>query len=310
MRKPLDVSALMIMVLLCLIWGLQQVAIKAVADDMAPVLQVSLRCGVAAVLVWLVARFMLRDCWLPGLAMRSGLLAGLLFALEFLLVAEGLRWTTASHMVVFLYTAPIFAAIGLHLLLPDERLTPLQWSGILLAFSGILITFLRPQPEADLVQQSASGLLGDLMGLLAGLAWGLVIVTIRASRLSEAPPTQALFHQLVWGFVVLMVFAALSGQLAFTSSPLLWTSLGFQAIGVGFFSYLVWLWLMKRYLVSRLGVLSFMTPLFGVLMGALLLNEPLEPIFLLGALLVLMGVLIVNGQEWLRQWLAARLVRR
>lgn len=115
---------------------------------------------------------------------------------------------------------------------------------------------------------------------------------------------------LIWGFVALLLFAALSGQLAFSSSPLLWISLGFQAIGVGFFSYLVWLWLMKRYLVSRLGVLSFMTPLFGVLMGALLLNEPLEPVFLLGALLVLVGVVTVNGQAWLRQFLAARAVRR
>lgn len=122
MRKPVDGTATAVMVLLCLIWGAQQVAMKAVVGDIAPIMQVAVCSGIAAALVWLIGKLIMRELWLPGVWCRSGLVVAVLFAGEFLFVAEGLRWTSASHMAVFLYTAPLFAAIGLHLRLPEERL--------------------------------------------------------------------------------------------------------------------------------------------------------------------------------------------
>lgn len=98
------------MLLLCAIWGSQQVAIKLAADDIAPMLQVALRSGVAAVLVGLLLlwqrgwREWLSTTWL------AGILAGVLFALEFFFIALGLRYTTASHMAVFLYGADLLGA--------------------------------------------------------------------------------------------------------------------------------------------------------------------------------------------------------
>lgn len=62
-----------------------------------------------------------------------------------LLLAQALQLTSASHAVVLLYTAPIFVALGLHWKLPSERLTLLQWTGIGIAFIGIVVTFIRPQ---------------------------------------------------------------------------------------------------------------------------------------------------------------------
>lgn len=144
MRKAVDSHAAAFMAALCPAWGMQQVAIKAVAGDVSPLLQIVLRSGMAALLVWLVGRLVLRERWLPGVGLRSGLAVGALFAAEFLFVAEGLRWTSASHMAVFLYTAPMFAAMGLHLRLPEERLSGVQWAGIGLAFVGIAVTFLAP----------------------------------------------------------------------------------------------------------------------------------------------------------------------
>lgn len=297
-RKPVDGAATVAMLLLCLIWATQQVAIKAIAADVAPVLQVAIRSGIAAILVWCISRLILRDRWLPGIASRSGLLVGTLFALEFLFVALGLRWTSAAHMAVFLYTAPIFAAIGLHCTLPEERLKRLQWLGIALAFSGIIMTFLGPQ---DLTRTSTSPnpLLGDLFGLAAGLTWGLTTITVRVTRLSEAPPAQTLFYQLACACILPLGFALATNQTWFHGTPLAWTSLGFQTIVVCAFSYLAWFWLLRRYLAARLGILSFMSPLFGVALGALLLDEYLDTTFLAGALLVLAGMLIVNGQALL-----------
>ena len=101
-RLALDSKAITLMVVLCAIWGLQQVVLKGTAADIAPIMQIALRSGVAALLVgllmlWRGERMNLRDGTL-----RPGVLVGLLFGLEFLLVAEGLRHTSASHMAVFL----------------------------------------------------------------------------------------------------------------------------------------------------------------------------------------------------------------
>ena len=129
-RKGADVFLFQLMLLLCAIWGLQQVAIKLAAADIAPLLQVALRSGIAALLVGALMLWQRGwQGWL-GATWGGGVLAGALFALEFFFIALGLQYTSASHMAVFLYTAPIFSALGLHLLLPSERLRVLQWLGV------------------------------------------------------------------------------------------------------------------------------------------------------------------------------------
>jgi drug/metabolite transporter (DMT)-like permease len=75
----------------------------------------------------------------------------------------------------------------------------------------------------------------------------------------------------------------------------------FQAVIVSFATYLAWFWLLRKYLASRLGVFSFMTPLFGIVFGVWLLDEPLDASFLTGAGFVTAGIILVSGHDWLRQ---------
>lgn len=295
MRKPIDKLAVGLVLLLCPIWGFQQVAIKAVAADVPPALQVTLRSVVAALLVFLLSRFVMHEQWLRTIGWRAGLGIGILFAAEFLFVAEGLRWTSAAHMAMFLYTAPVFAAIGLHLAaLPEERLNRIQWGGVLLSFAGVAVTFLQPSGQGG---SQPLWLIGDLMGLCAGAAWGLRTTVVRASKLSEAPPTQTLFYQLSVASAIMLLYTVCSGQAHFNSTPLAWASLGFQIFAVSFAAYLAWFWLLRRYLATRLSVLTFMTPLFGVLMGVALLDEKITFSFVVGGALVFIGVLVVNSQK-------------
>lgn len=299
-RKNTDAFALQVMLGLCLIWGSQQVMIKWAAVDIAPVMQAAFRSGIAAVLVGLLM------CWRGGWAQlgstwRAGLLAGALFGLEFLFIAEGLKLTSAAHMSVFLYTAPVFTALGLHFMLPSERLRLLQWLGIALAFAGIALAFAG---GLSLDQLDGRVLLGDAMAVLAGLMWGATTVVVRASRLSEAPATLTLFYQLMVGFFGLLLMALFSGQIGAVSlTPLAVGSVLFQGLVVSFFSYLTWFWLLRQYLASNLAVFSFITPLFGVTFGVLLLDEPLSVNFVLGAVMVLGGVVLVSAEPWVRRQL-------
>lgn len=300
-RKPLDAAAIGTMSVLCLIWGLQQVVLKMAAADISPLLQIALRSGFSALLVILLLCWRKQPMRLLDANWRPGLLVGSLFALEFLLVGEGLRFTSASHMVVLLYTAPIFVALGLHLKLPAERLGRLQWLGIGLAFAGIAITVLGRQRGSAWAIDSAGMLWGDCLALLAGAAWGATTLAVRLTRLSSAPATQTLLYQLLGGCLLLTPAAALLGQGSFQATPLALGSLLFQSVVVSFASYLVWFGLLRKYLASRLGVFSFLTPVFGMLFGVVLLNEALEASFVAGTVCVLGGVLLVSGYGWFRQ---------
>jgi drug/metabolite transporter (DMT)-like permease len=295
-RKALDGKGVWIMILLCAIWGLQQIAIKAAAPDMPPVLQMALRSGLAALLVGIYLR-MKGLGLLPGNgAWLSGLGAGVLFTLEYLFVAEGLCFTNASHMVTMLYTAPIFAALGLHFLIPEERLHPIQWLGVALAFCGIVVAFYDSIHPQGLDFNSI--LFGDFLGLLAGISWGATTVVIR-KRLSEIPAAQTAFIQLLVCFCMLLPGAILTGRFILFMSNIVWASLIYQVLIVCFVGMLTWFWMLRVYPASQLGILSFLAPVFGIVFGVVLLNEPVEPNFILGAVLVIMGITIVSGWQWI-----------
>ncbi len=298
-RKALDGQAIALMVVLCFVWGLQQVVLKATAADIAPVFQIGLRSGVAAVLVGLMMAARGERMRVSDGTWRAGIVVGLLFGFEFLLVAEGLRHTSASHMVVFLYTAPIFAALGLHWKLPAERLGVVQWLGIALAFCGLALAFFGRSQSVN--PAPGNVLWGDFLGLIAGVAWGATTVVVRSTRLASAPATQTLLYQLVAAFVMLVAAAFLTGQTRFNPTPQVWASLVFHSVVVSFASFLVWFWLLRHYLASRLGVFSFLTPLFGIVLGAWLLAEPIEASFLMGAVPVLLGIVLVSGGAWVTQ---------
>ena len=292
-RRAVDGKAVSLMVMLCAVWGLQQVAMKAAAPSMAPVLQVAVRSGVAALLIAGLVVFRRETAGFRSDTWRPGLLVGVLFALEFLFVSEGLRFTTASHMAIFLYTAPIFAALGLHVRLPEERLTAFQWCGIAVAFGGIVVSFTgHRSASAD-----ADAWIGDLLGIAAGASWGATTLAVRFSRLSNAPATVTLLYQLAAACLILSLAAVLFGQTAVSPTPMLAASLGFQIVMVSVVSFLTWFALLRTYLASRLGVLSFMTPIFGVTFGVILLDETLDVAFVAGGLLVLTGILLVSGRD-------------
>lgn len=297
----LDRKASALMVGLCMIWGLQQVVLKLAAADISPMMQIAIRSGLSALLVYPLIQLQKGTTLWSKQYLFPGMWVAFLFSAEFFLVAEALRYTSASHTVVLLYTAPIFVALGLHWKLPAERLSMLQWIGIFIAFLGIVVTFLgREQAHSTVAQALISHtLFGDFLALLAGLLWALTTISLRLTQLSDAHPTQTLFYQLVGGCVLLFPLAFLMGQAEIHWTTLAIGSLIFHTIVVSFISFMLWFWLLRNYLANRLGVFSFLTPIFGMLFGVLFLNEKIELNFLLGAVMVMFGVMIVSLHHWI-----------
>jgi len=289
-RKPLDAVAFALMVVLCMMWGFQQVTIKWTAPDISLVMQAGLRSTIATalLLVWAWARgipLFARDGTLwPGLA------AGAMFALEFVFIYAGLAYTAASRMVVFIYTTPCITALMLPLFVKSEHLSTRQWVGVLLAFAGIVAAFGEGFDSAE-----RATLIGDLFGLVAAFLWASTIVLIRATKLARTSATKTLFYQLAVSAAVLVAVSVAMGEPGVVRvTPLAVAVMAYQGVLVAFASYLVWFWLLTKYYAARLSVLTFMTPLFGVAAGVIFLGERLTLAFLAAALLVTAGIVLVN----------------
>ncbi|MBI4997040.1 MAG: DMT family transporter [Rhodocyclales bacterium] len=280
------------MVVLCAIWGLQQVAIKLTLAGISPVLQVGLRSAIAAVLVFGWARLRGIALFSADGSLRPGLTAGTLFALEFICIYAGLEYTNASRMVVFLYTAPCFTVLGLHWFVPGERIGLRHGLGVALAFGGIVLAF----ADGLWRQTTADFWLGDLLGVLAAILWAATTVTIRATGLARINAARVLLYQLAVSAVIVLPVSFLMGEPGITApTPAVLLGFTYQVVIVAFASYLAWFWLLTKFLASRLMVFSFLTPLFGVAFGVLLLDERMSAQFGLAALLVIGGIMLVNA---------------
>jgi drug/metabolite transporter (DMT)-like permease len=305
---PLNLLAIVLTVMLCLSWGLNQVAIKLALPEVPPLTQATIRAVGATLLLvlWMAFRriaFNLRDGTL-----KPGLLIGLLFAFQFVLIYQGLLYTSASRSVVYLYTAPIFVVIGSRLLLPGERFTVLQWVGIVLSFSGMIVAFGESSPFAKPEQA-----LGNAMMVLAAICTAGTTIVAKGSTLGRAPFEKTLLYQLAVSIPVSAFCACTLGEdlatLAAVPSGLAIGSLAFQTAWVAVITYLVWYALLQRNSANRLAAVTFLTPLFGVAAGNLILHEPLTPSFLVAVTMVTLGALMPRIPEiW--ALFRARLPRR
>jgi drug/metabolite transporter (DMT)-like permease len=289
-RLPLDGRAYGLLLACTMLWGLQQVAIKVALPSVSPLAQSAVRSALATVLLlgwaqWRGIRLFGRDGTLA-----AGIAAGVLFAGEFCFIYSGLAHTSASRMVVFVYLAPVLTALGLAIAVPGERLAPLQWAGVLLAFAGLVAAFADGLGAGD-----RGTLLGDAFGVVAAVLWAATTVLVRGSSLARVPAEKTLFYQLAVSALLLPLAAWLVGEPGIVRlDPLAVGSLLFQGVAVAFASYLAWFWLLTRYYAGRLAVFSFLAPLFGVAFGVLLLGERLSPTFAVAALMVGAGIGMVN----------------
>ena len=291
-KTHLDALAVTLLVCCCFLWGLNQVAAKAAMPEVPALWQAAIRSVGGALLVWGWARFRGIAIFARDGTGLSGLLAGALFGAEFLCIFIGLQFTTASRMVVFIYISPFVVALGMPFIARAERLSKPQMAGLLLAFAGVAWAF------AEGFTAPAAGphqLLGDALGVAAGALWGATTLAIRGSALSSASAEKTLSYQLAISGVLLVAAAlAVGAPLPGHLSALAWSAMLFQVLIVTFVSYLVWFWLIRHYPATRLASFTLLTPVFGLVLGALLLNEPITLRLVVALAAVAAGIALVN----------------
>ncbi|HXL13127.1 MAG TPA: DMT family transporter [Bradyrhizobium sp.] len=287
--RPLNPGAIALMLMLCLSWAFNQIAVKLALPDIPPMLQAMIRSAGALPV-------MLTIGWLRGVSfferdgtLGAGLFAGVLFGVEFVLIFRGLLLTSASRAVVFLYTAPFFVALGSYRFL-GERLRVAQWGGLGLSFAGVALAIGVPQANVD-----ANVLLGDLLIVGGGALWAATTLIAKGTALRKVAPEKTLAYQVALSIPILGFASWISGEtLTRVPGPLALSLVAYQAVWVVGLTFLIWVTLIKTYSASKLSAFSFITPLFGVVAGYLIMHDTLTPAFGAAAVLVIAGLYLVN----------------
>ena len=279
-----------ILVVICASWGLQQVAIKVAGQGVSPILQASMRSVGATILLWIWMVVHRQPILEKDGTLWWGIAAGLLFTAEFILIFWGLEFTIASRAVIFINISPFVVALGAQLFIPGERLRMIQVLGLCCAFSGIVVAFSESASYA-----TYRILIGDGMMAAAAVFWGATTVLIKAGPLARIRPGKTLLYQLAVSAVVLPLAALVKGEPGIVRmTPVIAASLAYQTVWVAFITFLAWFWLVRNYPASRLVSFNFLTPIFGVIAGGVILNEPISSRLLLTLVLVGTGIYLVN----------------
>lgn len=288
-RANIDGFAGAIMLALTCSWGFNQVAIKIANAGLQPVFQSGMRSLLAGLLVLVWCRIRGIPLFRRDGTLAAGIVCGALFGAEFGIIYLALDYTSVSRGIVFLYTMPFFVALGAHILIPGERLTPLRTVGLVAAFAGVVIAF-----ADDLSLPSPDAPLGDALCLIAAAGWAATTLVIKTTRLRIAPAEKVLVYQLAVSAVMLLAAAPFFGPAFRAFDGGVAAAFAYQVVIVVAITYSVWFWLLASYPAGQLATFAFLTPVFGVVIGNIVLAEPLSVNLLVALVLVASGIALVS----------------
>ena len=268
--------------------GFNQVVIRVVNEGLQPVFFAGLRSFGAVFCIWLWFVLRRRSVGLERKDLGPGLLIGLFFAAEFLLLFNALDLTTVTRVSVIFYTMPVWMALFAHFLIPGETLTRIKLFGQLSAFGGVVIAILwRGDGSGE------ASLLGDMLALASAFCWAGIALIARTGLKHTAADRQLMWQILV-SAPILLLAAPFFGPLVRDLQPIHLWGLAFQIVIIASFGYALWLWLLSIYPAASVAAFSFLSPIFGVFFGWAFLDEKLGAPILVALGMVAFGLYLIN----------------
>lgn len=284
----------MAFVVLTLIWGTTWAVIRVGLEGIPPLTGVALRFAVAGgLLLALVPRMGVRFSWSReelGLWAMNGLFS---FSASYTIVYWAEQYIPSGLAAVLFATYPLMVAVLAHFTLPGERLAPRAATGILLGFAGVAVIF------------------SDDLQLLGGARAREVSLLMLVSPLVSAVATIAVkrwgkgIHPLSLTAVPMLLTGALVGALAAAFERDMEVVFDLQSVGALLYlavlgsavTFTVYYWMLAHAPATRVALIAYTIPIVAVIIGAILFDEPIRPLVILGGALVLAGVAIVNRQR-------------
>ncbi|MFT6023720.1 MAG: drug/metabolite transporter (DMT)-like permease [Ascidiaceihabitans sp.] len=289
-KSQMDSFGAVALTLFALHLAFNQVVVKITNGGFEPVFGAGLRSLGAMVVVLAWMKFRGIGWRLPRAAMTGAIISGLLFAIEFMCLFTALDFSTVSRTSIIFYSMPVWLALSAHFLLPGERLSGLRIVGLGLAMGGVVLALLdRSSGQVSL--------LGDVLALVSAICWAGIALCVRVTPLADVPPAQQLIWQLIVSTPILLLMAPLFGDLIRDVQPIHIAGMVFQIFAVASFGFLIWFWLMKLYPASSVASFSFLSPVFAVILGWLVLGETIGLQIWMALGLVALGIFLINRRS-------------
>ena len=286
-KDHMDLFGALALITFSLNLSFNQVVVSVTNGGFQPVFQAGIRSAGAVVVLALWMRMRGVGFHVPRAALTGGVLTGIFFALEFLCLFTALDITTVSRASVIFYSMPVWLALIAHFFFPGEGLSGAKITGLVMAMAGVAIAL------ADRSGGAVSWT-GDLLALCAALCWAAIVVCVRLTPLGAVPPAQQLMFQVMISAPILLILAPFFGPLLREVAPIHVAGLAFQIVAVASFGFLAWFWLISIYPSSSVASFSFLSPVFSVMFGWLLLSEDVAASVWGALVLVAGGIYLIN----------------
>jgi drug/metabolite transporter (DMT)-like permease len=281
---------LLLLLLLGTMWGSSYLFIKVAVAEVPVMTLVTGRLLLAATILWvlvLLSRHRLprsRSLWAAYTVM--GFLSG---TLPYALISWGEQYIPSGLAALLQSTMPFFTVFVAHLFIQEERMTWLSILGVALGFVGVGLLLLP-----DLRQGQQANLLGQLAVVVSSASYAASAVFAR-KQLRGQPPLVSTMGQLTMGALLTMPLA-LSLEKPFDISPSLpalgaW--LGLVLLGT-VIAYVIYYALIERTSATFTSTVTYIIPINGLLLGAVILGETLTISVAISAALILAGVMLVQ----------------
>lgn len=283
-----------ILLLLGSIWGASYLFIKVGGESIPPVTFVMGRVALAGITLFLIA--LLRREKLPSWrapVWRWLWAMGLLNSvIPYTLITWGETRVSSGLAAILVGAMPIFTVLLAHWLTRDEKITPVKAVGIALGFLGVVILFLP-----DVLQGATFNLVGGLAIVLAAVSYALASIQARKHLIGFPHATVAL-GQMMTASVILIPASILIDQpwTLQPTVPSLVSLLTLAVVGTAL-AYLMYYWLIEHVGATRTSLVTYISPVIAVFLGAVFLNEALDWTTFAGLLLIVAGVGLVTRKR-------------
>ena len=276
-----------------LVWGSSFLAIRVGVKEVPPFLLAAMRFVIAGLVLygWMLAR---------GERSPSGpqwtsafLLAVLIFVLDYGLLFWAEQRVPSGIAAVMMATIPVFMALSEIIFLRTQRLTVRLALALLIGLGGVAVLMSRSLNLGGAPVDSA----GAVALIVAAMSWSLASALTRKLPL---PPSKVMSSgaQMLAGGVLLALTAAAMGEFRtfhpWAVSRGAWISLLYLIVAGSIIAFTAYVWLIHHESPTKVGTYAYVNPVIAVLLGYLLGGEALGLRTILGALLVLIGVVVIT----------------
>ncbi len=273
---------------LCVIFGANAVAIKVGLSGIGPFTTAGIRFGLAALVIFIWSRMTGQTLFIKKGQLSHILTLSAIFAVQLSLLYLGISKTSASRGTLLINLQPFFILFLAHYFIPGDQLTKRKLLGLLLGFSGVAFVFLEKKGITSDFR------IGDMILLLVAFIWACNGVYTKKIIADFHP-----YHLVLYPMMISVPFFFFQ---AWIWDEIMFIHINMKVLGALFyqifvtasFGFVAWTSLLQKHAAVALHSFLFIMPISGVVLGGVILDEPITSKIILALILIAMGILTIH----------------